>query len=101
MIQTINTFVAEPTSRDMSLATRNTACPIIDPMTIAVAAHKPRPRIRPDELVPWFAFLFISSNCFFCCDQTIGQQINSGSPIYSIDRVCGECLSRCADSQAV
>src|SRR6266568_9188013 len=47
MIQTTRTFHIEPTSRDISLATRKTACPIMAPMTIAVAAHRPRPRISP------------------------------------------------------
>jgi hypothetical protein len=46
-IQTTRTFHIEFTSRDMSLATRNTACPIIDPTTTAVAAHRPRPRMSP------------------------------------------------------
>src|SRR5215472_6808802 len=46
-IQTTRTFHIEYTSRDMSLATRNTACPIIDPTRTAVAAHRPRPRMSP------------------------------------------------------
>src|SRR5215470_12129007 len=46
-IQTTRTFHIEFTSRDMSLATRKTACPIIDPTRTAVAAHRPRPRMSP------------------------------------------------------
>src|SRR5580700_9888809 len=34
----------------MSLATRKTDCPIMYPITIAVAARRPRPRIKPESL---------------------------------------------------
>jgi len=50
MIQTARTLVGDPNSRAISLATRKTACPIIDPTITAIADHRPRPRIRPGAL---------------------------------------------------
>ena len=41
----------EPTARAMSLETRNTPVPIVSPMTMAVADHRPSPRIRPGAAV--------------------------------------------------
>src|SRR6266702_7917423 len=51
MIQTARTLVGEPNSRAISLATRKTACPIIDPTITAMADHWPRPRIKPGVLL--------------------------------------------------
>ncbi len=49
MIQAAKTSVAVPTARAMSLATRKMPVPMVSPMTIAVADHRPRPRIRSDR----------------------------------------------------
>src|SRR5215469_16505853 len=51
IIQTARTLVGEPNSRAISLATKNTACPIIDPTITAMADHRPRARIRPGALL--------------------------------------------------
>jgi hypothetical protein len=40
------TSVAEPTARAMSLVTRKTPVPMVSPMTIAVADHRPKPRTK-------------------------------------------------------
>src|SRR5882724_1013230 len=48
-IHAAKTSVAEPTARAMSLATRKMPVPIVSPITIAAAAHNPRPRIRSDR----------------------------------------------------
>ena len=49
MIHAAKTSVAEPTARAMSLATRKTPVPMVSPMTMAVADHKPSPRINSDR----------------------------------------------------
>ena len=41
-----DTSVAEPTARAMSLATRKTPVPMVSPMTMAIADHRPRPRTK-------------------------------------------------------
>jgi hypothetical protein len=45
-IQAINTSVAEPTARAMSLATRKTPVPMVSPITMAIADPRPRPRSK-------------------------------------------------------
>src|SRR6266704_2115162 len=47
-IQAAKTSLAEPTARAMSLVTRKIPVPMVSPMTIAVADHRPRPRIKSD-----------------------------------------------------
>ena len=49
MIQAAKTRVAVPTARAMSLVTRKIPVPIVSPITIAVADHRPRPRIKSDR----------------------------------------------------
>src|SRR5271156_4318364 len=44
--QAINTSVAEPTARAMSVATTKTPVPIVSPMTMAIADPRPRPRTK-------------------------------------------------------
>src|SRR5260370_33049258 len=48
MIQAAKTSLAEPTGRGRSLMTRKMPVPMVSPMTIAVADHRPRLRIKPD-----------------------------------------------------
>ena len=45
-IHATKTSVAEPTARAMSLVTRKTPVPMVSPMTIAVADHRPKPRTK-------------------------------------------------------
>src|SRR6516164_2507483 len=47
-IQAAKTRAAVPTARAMSLVTRKIPVPIVSLITIAVADHKPRPRIKSD-----------------------------------------------------
>src|SRR6266568_1215852 len=47
-IQAAKTSLAEPRARAMSLVTRKMPVPMVSPMTIAVADHRPRPRIKSD-----------------------------------------------------
>src|SRR5215469_2113954 len=60
-IQMTRTLHIEPTSRDMSLATRKTACPTMDPTTTAVAAHRPRPRTSSGGFAVSDLFMTIDS----------------------------------------
>src|SRR5262249_44572079 len=48
-IQATNTSGADPRVRAMSLVTRKTPEPMVSPMTTAVAAQRPRPRMRSDR----------------------------------------------------
>src|SRR4029077_8420475 len=47
-VHAARTSAAEPTARAMSLVTRKMPVPMVSPMTIAVADHSPRPRIKFD-----------------------------------------------------
>src|SRR5579862_8764299 len=58
MIQAAKTRLVVPVERAMSLLTRKIPVPMVSPMTTAVAAQRPRPRISSD-CVGWSVWLAV------------------------------------------
>src|SRR5437660_10657350 len=56
IIHAAKTSLAEPTARAISLLTKKIPEPIVSLITIAVAAHRPRPRTRSDRSGGLFGF---------------------------------------------
>src|SRR5947199_215445 len=71
IIHAAKTSLAEPTARAISLLTKKIPEPIVSLITIAVAAHRPRPRTRSDRSGGLFGFGLVA-----CTKDVLGGDAN-------------------------